>query len=78
MNLMDQLAKILVSAKVGKVIYFQGLWIKPIPSANACDDCVFDTPEKAEGCRFRNACMAHLRKDKESVVFANDALNYKK
>lgn len=71
---MDQLAKILVSAKVGRTFDFGGVLIKPIQSTNACDDCVFDTPEKANGCRFRNACMAHLRKDRESVVFANGTM----
>lgn len=74
MNLMDQLAKILVSAKVGRTIDFGGVRIKPIQSTNACDDCVFKTPELANGCKFRCACMAHLRKDRESVVFANGTM----
>lgn len=74
MNLMDRLAKILVSAKVGITIDFGSVRIKPIQSTNACDDCIFETPEKANGCKFKSACMAHLRKDRESVVFTNGTI----
>lgn len=68
---MNQLSKILVATQVGRTIEFEGIKIKPLQSTYACNDCIFETPDKAFGCKYKGACMAHLRKDKESVVFAN-------
>lgn len=75
---MYQLAKILVSSNVNTTIDFGGVRIKTIPSTNTCDDCIFETSEKANDCKFRCACMAHLREDRESVVFANGQQDFKR
>lgn len=34
-----------------------------------CHGCIFDKGEGANFCYFRNACMAHLRPDREPVKF---------
>lgn len=66
---MDQLTIILTSSKVGDSIDFEGLKAINALSTEGCDGCVFDTEEKANGCRFKNTCMAHLREDRQSIIF---------
>lgn len=40
-------------------------------SKTICEGCVFRDKERgARGCPYASACMAHLRPDRESVVFA--------
>lgn len=71
---MKQLTTILADTPVGRTIEFEGIKIKPLQSTYACNDCIFETPDKAFGCKYKDACMAHLRKDRESVVFANGTM----
>lgn len=67
----DRISKVLLNADVNSKIHLEGLDIRVEKSQKACKGCIFETENKSYKCNFKNACMAHLRKDKESVVFAN-------
>jgi hypothetical protein len=55
----------------GKRILFDCVKLKTVLSHNGCEGCAFDTEEKANGCFFKMACMAHYRKDRQSVIFTS-------
>lgn len=67
----EQLIVILASSEINKCIDFSGVRIKTSMSVRGCDGCVFETEHKANGCTYKSVCMAHLRKDRMSVIFAN-------
>lgn len=57
--------------ELGKHVLFEGVRIKVVKSVEGCDGCVFDTEEKANGCRFRISCFANSRRDRQSVIFTS-------
>lgn len=69
MTYTEQLKGILSEAKICSCIEFEGIAIVPELSKNGCSGCVFQTEEKANRCSYKSVCMAHLRKDKNSIVF---------
>lgn len=71
MNNMDQLITIFASSEVDEVIDFGGVVLQNSLSVEGCEGCVFDTEEKANGCKYKNTCMAHLRDDRQSIIFKN-------
>ena len=56
---------------LGKHVLFTGVIMKVTQGVEGCEGCVFDTEDKADGCGFRSACFAHLRKDRQSVIFTS-------
>lgn len=42
-----------------------------IPSVYGCNGCMYryNTEVYANNCKYATKCMAHLRKDKQSVIF---------
>lgn len=67
----NQLIKILSDAEICSCVEFSGLRIVPVLSKNGCTGCIFETEEKANGCNYKGVCMAHLRKDRKSLVFTS-------
>lgn len=66
----EQLIALLSDAKLlMSSIEFEGVSIIPSISNNGCTGCVFETAGKANECAYKLACMSHLRKDRNSVVF---------
>lgn len=73
MTYTELLIKILSYTSINSCIEFEGIAIVPELSKNGCSGCVFHTEEKANGCDYKSVCMAHLRKDKNSIVFTSKA-----
>lgn len=71
MDYTENLRKILVETTLHKSIDFHGIELKVNISTYGCWGCAFDSEEKANSCKFKTACMAHYRFDKESVIFTN-------
>lgn len=65
----EQLSEILSEAQLCSCVEFEGIAIIPEISEDGCSGCVFQTEEKANGCSYKSVCMAHLRKDRNSIVF---------
>lgn len=73
MTYTEQLIGILSEAMIRSCVEFEGIAIVPKLSKNGCSGCVFQTEEKANGCSYKSVCIAHLRKDKNSIVFTRKA-----
>lgn len=73
MTYTEQLKGILSEAKICSCVEFGGIAIVPELSESGCKGCVFLTEDKANGCSYKSVCMAHLRKDKNSIVFTRKA-----
>ena len=67
----DELNGILRQTGIGVKIEYSGVRLMPDVSRNACAECIFETDKGASGCQFRYSCMAHMRKDNRSVIFAS-------
>lgn len=65
------LIKILASSQVGRIVELDGLDVRAVHADYACNNCIFETVDKSYNCKFKDACMAHLREDKQSIVFVN-------
>lgn len=43
--------------------------IRIATSLNGCKGCIYKRDGGAKRCDFANLCMAHMRKDRRSIIF---------
>lgn len=60
---------ILSDAPVGTKVVVGDKSIKVNRSINGCKGCAFEQEEGARYCQLTAFCLAHNRKDKQSVIF---------
>lgn len=68
-ELYTQLKAVLEFTRLNTRIDFHGISIVPELSKYGCSGCVFESGGKANGCSYKSVCMAHIRKDRNSIVF---------
>lgn len=56
---------------VGGTVIYQDQRIKVACARKGCQGCMFETTEGAESCVHSKACLAHLRRNRVSVIFVN-------
>lgn len=65
----NEVERILREANIGSVVKCVGIYITILSSKKDCNGCLFRTEDKADSCRFKASCFAHLRPDRKSVIF---------
>lgn len=56
---------------VGGTVVYQDQRIKVACARKGCQGCMFEMSEGAEACVHSEACLAHLRRDRVSVIFVS-------
>lgn len=61
--------KVLSEVPVGTKVMVGDNTLKVNRSINGCKGCAFEKEEGARYCQLTAFCLAHNRKDKQSVIF---------